>query len=145
MISYPTQEPRVSESLARFARTHLRTPAQRAVYRTVGARPDAWWSATEIADHTGTSVLEVDQVLRGFAAAGILHDRAGPAGRRYSWHRDLRYVFDGTSPTGELIDPICGMPVAADSPHVGHATDGAALRFCSQGCLAAHRRRSRRR
>ena len=145
MTSHVADPASIPDSLLRFARSHLRTPAQLAVYRTVGTRPDAWWSATEIADHTGTDVTEVDQALRGFAAAGILHDHVGAAGRRYSWHRDLRYVFDGTSPTGELIDPICGMPVAADSPHVGHDTGGAALRFCSQVCLTAHRRRLRRR
>ena len=47
-----------------------------------------------------------------FAGAGILHERTHPSGARlYCWHDELRYLFDGTGPRAELVDPICGMPV----------------------------------
>lgn len=134
------------DPLVRFARAHLRTPAQHAVYRSVGNNPDAWWSATEIAQHAGLDVTDIDQSLRSFAATGILHERVHPTGRRlYRWRDELRYVLDGTPPPPELIDPICGMPVNADSAYTGHDATGATLHFCSRWCQAAHRNRLRRR
>ena len=40
-----------------------------------------------------------------------------------------------TEPTGpEFVDPVCGMTVAADSPHrFRHA--GVEYRFCCDGCV----------
>lgn len=136
----------VPGSLARFARAHLRTPAQHAVYRAVGSDPDSWWTAGEIATHSGLDRAEVDQALRGFAAAGILHERAYQSGgRRYRWHDELRYVFDGTAPPSERIDPVCGMPVDPDTAYAARDTTGATVYFCSRWCRAAHRSRRHRR
>lgn len=140
------QDSPVSTPWDRFASAHLRTRAQRAVYRAVGSNPESWWSAVEIAKHAGFDHAEVDQVLRSFAGAGILHERTHPSGARlYCWYHELRYLFDGTAPRAELVDPVCGMPVAADSPHTGHDPTGATVAFCSRWCQAAHRARLRRR
>ncbi|MEO7980678.1 MAG: hypothetical protein ABI807_07290 [Sporichthyaceae bacterium] len=135
----------VPDPLVRFARAHLRNPPRYAVYRTAGSTPDAWWSATEIAQHAGLDIADIDRALRGFAAAGILHERVSPGGRLCRWRDELRYVLDGTSPPAELIDPICGMPVNADSAYTGHDATGATVHFCSRWCQAAHRNRLRRR
>ena len=134
------------EPLQRFARAHLRTPAQHAVYRTIASDPDASWSATEVAAHTGLDQHDIDQTLRSFTAAGIFRDAtAGKAGEhRYQWRPQLRYLLEGTTPSGDCIDPVCGMPVGADTPHTGRDSSGALVRFCSSYCRAAYRARSRR-
>lgn len=133
------------ESLSRFARAHLRTPAQHAVYRTLATDPDACWSAAEIAAHTGLDQHDIDQTLRSFTAAGIVREVTSPAGGRcYRWRTQLRYLLDGTTPTDEFLDPVCGMPVDADTPHTGRDSTGALVRFCSLYCRAAYRTRSRR-
>lgn len=130
------------DPLVHFARAHLRTPVQRAVYRTVGSNPDGWWTASEIAEHTGLDPLDVGQTLRGFASAGILHEERGGPVRTYRWHDELRYVFEGSAPEGVMIDPVCGMPVGTDSPHVGHDETGAIVRFCSRYCQLTYRSRA---
>lgn len=127
------------DPLAHFARAHLRTAAQRAVYRTVGSNPDSWWTGSEIAGHTGFDPLDIARILRGFAAAGILHEQRRGQGRRYRWHDDVRYVLDGTTPRGAMTDPVCGMPVRADSPHLDTDAEGATVRFCSRFCQLAFR------
>lgn len=134
----------IGTPLARFARAHLRTRAQRAVYQTVGSNPESWWRAAEIAAHKDLDHAEIDQALRSFAAAGILHERTHPSGGRiYRWHDELRYLFQRTSPPADLIDPVCGMPVDTDSPHTGHDATGVVVHFCSTWCRAAHRARLR--
>lgn len=102
------------------------------MYQTVGSNPDDWWSATEIAQHAGLDVTDIDQALRSFAAAGTLHERASPGHRFYRWRDELRYVLAGTPPPPGLVDPICGMPVNADSAYSGHDATGATVHFCSR-------------
>lgn len=133
------------EPLGRFARAHLRTPAQQAVYQTVASDPEATWSAAEIAAHTRLAHHDIGQVLRSFAAAGILRETASPGrDRRYRWRPELRYLLDGSAPRAEFIDPVCGMPVDPDTPHTGRDASGALVRFCSPYCGAAYRGRRRR-
>ncbi len=137
--------PAIPEPLARFARAHLRTPAQHAVYRIVGSNPDTAWTASEIKHHSALDEHEIDRALRGFAAAGILRDEPCPAGgRQYRWRPELRYLLDGSLLATEAVDPICGMPVDPDSPHRASDATGALVRFCSPYCRAAFRARSRR-
>jgi len=127
------------EALARFARGHLHSEAEYAVYRTVGGDRAEGWTADEIATHADVDVGDVHRALRRFAAARILVEEAGHGGRqRYRWRSELSYLFDGTSPPG-LVDPVCGMPVEAGSPHAATDTTGAAVRFCSAWCRAAFR------
>ncbi|MDQ6618114.1 MAG: YHS domain-containing protein, partial [Pseudomonadota bacterium] len=42
-------------------------------------------------------------------------------------------VVDGPAPP--LMDPVCGMTVSVDSPHVLHH-EGRPVYFCSSGCKA---------
>lgn len=108
----------IPEPLGRFARAHLRTPAQHAVYRIVGSDPDAAWTATEITHHSALDEHEIDRALRCFAAARILREEPCPAGgRQYRWRPELRYLLDGTVPATDVVDPICGKPVDPDGPH----------------------------
>ena len=137
----------VSGPLVRGARAHLRSPAQHAVYRAVGSNPDSWWTAAEIAAHSGLDHADIDQALRGFAGAGILDERTNASvGRLYRWHNDLRYVLGGSSPPPEeLVDPVCGMPVDPDTGYTARNATGATVHFCSMWCRAAYRARRHRR
>ena len=115
------------------------------MYRTLGSDTDRWWTADEITDHTGLDIIDIGQTLRTLAAAGVLHEHDRQAQRReYRWHDELRYLFDRSEPTADLIDPVCGMPVSPDSAHTGRDRSGAIVRFCSRWCQATYRARARR-
>jgi YHS domain-containing protein len=137
--------PAIPKPLARFARAHLRTPAQHAVYRIVGSNPDTAWTATEIKHHSALDEQAIDRACRGFAAAGILCDESCLAGgRQYRWRPELRYLLDGSLPAAEAVDPICGVPVDPDSTHRASDAASALAHFCSPYCGAAFHTRSRR-
>lgn len=90
----------------------------------------------EVASHAAVSHHEADQALRRFPAAGIV-TRLDLPGRphRYRWTLEMGHLADGTTTSGwEVVDPVCGMPVPADSPHIGHDVD-LDVRFCSLACL----------
>lgn len=125
-----------SEAFERFARAHLGDRTERAVYAVVAGTPATEWAVGEVAAHATVSHHEADQALRRFAAAGIV-TRLDLPGRphRYRWTLEMRYLADGrTTPGWDLVDPMCGMPVPADSPHVAHDGD-LDVRFCSLPCL----------
>lgn len=123
------------ERLARFARAHLRSPAQRAVYATLAGAPTRATTARAIAERFPVDARQVDVVLRQFEAAGI----AEPAGRtadgqrRFRWRRTMAYLHTEDDPPA-LLDPVCGMPLPPDTAYQegGH-------RFCSLRCHMAWR------
>jgi YHS domain-containing protein len=128
--------------LQQFIRTHLRTPAQRAVYAALGGSPERPLSVQDIAPLGRVDDYEIDVALRKFAAAGILErvvPEAGPA--QYRWRDEMRYLFEAVLPPNaeDVIDPVCGMPVAPESPHVLRDASGQAILFCSLDCLTIFR------
>lgn len=121
-----------------LAQAHLRTPAERAVFAVL-AGTRLWWTADSAARAAGVGGLDADQALRRFAAAGIVDQDAGTAGRRYRYRAEMDYLHGDADPDDELRDPVCGMPVAADTPHVAD-DHGRVVRFCSIPCLTRWRR-----
>lgn len=124
----------------RFARAHLSTPVERAVYLTLVGAGTGSWSAAEIAERDHLARQEVAGVLERFEAAGIaeLVGRKGGA-PRYRWRSDMNYVLEASGESFERVDPVCGMPVSADTPYVARDAEGRVRRFCSSICLAAFR------
>ena len=128
----------VSDAFLQFARAHLLTAADRAVYPVLAADRARAWTAGEVAAQAGVSHHEADQALRRFAAAGIVtHSRSPGAPHRYQWTAAMAYLF-GLETTVQFVDPVCGMPVPEDSPHVVHDGDRD-VRFCSLPCLVRWR------
>jgi YHS domain-containing protein len=120
----------------RFAGEHLRTRAERVVYFTLVAQTRASWSAAEIAALSALDSPIVGAVLDGYEAAGIVEADESRPGRRYRWRSDMTYLFGDGVGGADLIDPVCGMRVAGDTPY--SAVDAGARRwtFCSALCLA---------
>jgi len=125
-----------------LAQVHLRTPAERAVFAVVtGGR--RWWTPASAARAASVDGLDADRALRRFAAAGIVDQEVGPAGRRYRYRAEMDYLQGDIDVDDELRDPVCGMPVAADTPHVAD-DHGRVVRFCSVPCLTLWQRSQRR-
>lgn len=129
-----------------LARAHLRTRVERAVFAVVSGAAGRWWTASAAARAARVNNIDADQTLRRFAAAGIVEEKAGSAGRRYRYRAEMDYLTtEGvTDGNGELRDPVCGMPVAADTPHVAH-DHGRVVRFCSIPCQVRWQRAQRSR
>ena len=124
-----------------FGRTHLSTPAERGVYLSlVGAPSDSQLSAKDIASERGVELAEVESVLARFESAGIAQaiDLVSEP-RRYRWRDDMRYLEAGDLGSFDVVDPICLMPVRADTPYTARDAEGEDRRFCSSRCLAAFR------
>lgn len=135
----------MDDTVAAFAAAHLRDRTSRAVYLVVTTGRTRWWTSAGVARHTRTDPHEVDQELRRFAAAGIVEPSAA-AGRatRYRWRNEMDYLLTlGPADGPGDIDPECGMPVPAGTPHELRAADGTVTRFCSLPCLLRFRRRHR--
>lgn len=129
-----------NESLARFARAHLLTAAERHVYAAIAGSSEIW-TATGAAKAADVSHHEADHALRRFVKAGILEPVGSWHPPRYHWRAEMSYLLDGSEPAG-LRDPVCGMPVAPDAPLIDEG-GSVAVRFCSLPCLV--RWRSQRR
>lgn len=132
---------------AALARAHLRTRAERAVFGVVAASSGRWWTAPAAARAAGVDEIDADQALRRFAAAGIVEQELGRTdGSRYRYRAEMAYLSTGgdTEEDGELRDPVCGMPVAPDTPHVAD-DHGHVVRFCSLPCLVLWQRAHRAR
>lgn len=129
-----------------LALAHLRTRVERAVFAVVAGDSARWWTAAAAARAAGVDELDADQALRRFGAAGIVEQEAGSAGRRYRYRAEMAYLSTGggAEEDGELRDPVCGMPVAADTPHVAE-DHGRVVRFCSIACLVRWQRARRSR
>lgn len=126
-----------------LAQAHLRTAVERAVFAVLAGSARRWWTAAGAARAARASALDADQALRRFAAAGIVDQEPGTAGRRYRYRAEMGYLHGDADVDEELRDPVCGMPVTADTPHV--ADDGGhVVRFCSIPCLTLWQRAQRR-
>ncbi len=123
----------------RFARRHLATGVERAVYLTLVSQLAESWSAAEIAEREGLDPAKAARVLEEFRSAGIVDALDGPRGRRYRWCSDMDYLFRGSADALGGVDPVCGMPVAEESPYVAHDAYRRLRRFCSSLCLAVFR------
>lgn len=120
---------------ARFARAHLGTRAERAVYFTLVAQFAPSWSAREIARLKDLDVRTVEDVLDRYVAVGIVEVTDAPAGRRYQWRSDMSYLFGSGPSAPELVDPVCGMTVEQWTPY--RLQDGLQLWvFCAPVCMA---------
>lgn len=125
-----------------FRDAHLPTSVDWAVFIVMSSLGDESLTAAEVARDARASHHEADQALRRFAAAGIV-ERIDEAGRprRYRLHEEMAYLATGQERTGTL-DPVCGMPISEDSPHV--IDDGEErVVFCSLPCLVRWRHRHR--
>lgn len=137
---------RDDDPFARLTEAHLPTAAERAVFRVLAGARRRVWTVAAAARAALVSDHEADLALRRFSAAGILERLDEPGRpRRYRWRAEMAYLHEGTEPPGR-IDPVCGMPVPPDSPHVAEH-DGQEIAFCSLPCLvrwrAGHRARPR--
>lgn len=121
-----------------FARRHLATREERAVYLTLVSQQHASWSAHEIAKRNRLDEHDVERVLDDFQAAAIVEED-GPSkdGPRYRWRSDMSYLFAPPGAPATETDPVCGMPVLPDTPYVAPDTSGEIRRFCSSLCRAA--------
>lgn len=128
---------------AQFTDAHLTSEIQRAVFWVLAGSQDRVWTATDVARDAQVSDHEADLVLRRFKAAGILARVDEPGyPRRYRWPSQMAYLHDGSEPPPGRHDPVCGMPVPADSPHLAEY-DGQEISFCSLSCLVLWRRQHR--
>ena len=123
----------------RFARAHLSTRAERAVYLALVSASHESRTAGELAAATGLDRAKVLRVLDRFETSGIAEREEGPDGPRFRWRADMEYLFEGPDASAGWVDPVCAMPVTLDTPY--RATDnlGGELRFCSSVCLAEFR------
>lgn len=120
---------------SRFARRHLVTPEQRAVYLALVGQEAGCWSAGELAERTRLDPDETERVLEAFEAAGVVQTISAPDGHRFRWRSDLGYLFGDEGEDPDLIDPVCGMPVLAESPFLADDPQHGRRRFCSAPCL----------
>ena len=124
--------------LALFMEAHLPTDAEWRVFAVIAGARDEVWTAAAAARDANVSDHEADQALRRFSAAGIVERFDDPGHpRRYRWQPSMDYLNARTEPLGAR-DPVCGMPVAPDSPHVVEDGDERVV-FCSMPCLVRWR------
>jgi YHS domain-containing protein len=135
---------RADSLFSQFATAHLLTDAERAVFEVLADSLQRVWTAGGVAREAGVSDHEADRALRRFNVAGIverLDDSCRP--RRYRWRPEMGYLHHTSEPSGRR-DPVCGMPVPADSPHIV-VHDGQEVVFCSLRCLVRWRSEHRAR
>lgn len=137
-MSFTTQSSSdLDDARARFARRHLATREERAVYRTLISDRTEAWSASEIAERHHSDRDVIARILETFDAAGISEPVDGPEGHRHRWRSEMDYLVGGVGDRHEQVDPVCGMPVSDSSPYVAYDVHGRTTRFCSPLCLAA--------
>lgn len=124
---------------SRFAGKHLDTREERAVYLTLVGQEAESWSARELAERNHLDPDETKRVLESFEAASVVDTIDAPEDRRYRWRADMDYLFGEEGDSPEWVDPVCGMPVLANSPYVADDAYRRPRRFCSSLCLAAFR------
>jgi hypothetical protein len=90
--------------------SHGHGPNARAIWRTLAAKPDTWWSSAQLRDHLGLliSASEIGGILRAFAVKGYVR-RSSTHGRIHSYA-----VTDKCTPLpGESIKPPRAFAVPA--------------------------------
>jgi YHS domain-containing protein len=123
----------------RFARAHLSTRAERAVYLAlVGASPESR-TADEVAAASVLDRKDVVRVLDRLETSGIVERDEGPDGPYYLWRADMDYLFESHDASAGWVDPVCAMPVTLDTPFRATNNLGGEQRFCSSVCLAEFR------
>jgi hypothetical protein len=126
----------VDSLFSQFATAHLLTDVERAVFGVLADSVHRVWTAGGVARDARVSDHEADQALRRFSAAGIVERLDEPCRpRRYRWLTEMGYLHDTSEPVGRR-DPVCGMPVPAESPHIV-VHDGLEVGFCSLRCWCA--------
>lgn len=127
-----------------FATAHLLTDVERDVFWVLAASPQRVWTAGDVAREARVSDHEAVRALRQFSLAGIVERLDEPCRpRRYRWRPEMGYLHRTSEPTGRC-DPVCGMRVPADSPHIV-VQDGREVVFCSLRCLVRWRSEHRAR
>ena len=94
---------------SRFARRHLDTREERAVYLTLAGREGGSWSVRELAQRNHLDPDDTERVLEAFEAAGVVDAIDAPEGRRYRWRSDMNYLFGENDPPGP-VDPSAACP-----------------------------------
>jgi hypothetical protein len=84
------------------------------------------WSAADLAGQAALASADVARILRQYAAAGIVEDLNSTEEGRYRWRADLGYLFGIQGDGAASVDPVCDMPVTADSTYRGSGPDGRA-------------------
>jgi hypothetical protein len=88
---------------SRFARRHLGTREERAVYLTLVGQEAGSWSVRDLAKRSHLNPDDTERVLEEFEAAGVVEVIDTREGRRYRWRSDMNYLFGegdgGTPPT----------------------------------------------
>lgn len=128
---------------SRFAKAHLRTHTQRAVYFTLVAQIADSWSAAEIATLKHLDAGSVEAVLDHYVAAGVVDLLQTEAGNRYRWRSDMAYLVEDEARVATTLDPVCGMTVTAGTPYWLAEASGELWLFCSELCLATFRAKPR--
>lgn len=118
-----------------FARVHLTTRAERAVYFTLVAQLAESWSATELARLKNLDVRTVEAVLDRYSVAGIVEVADVPMGGRYQWRSDMSYLFGSGPSGGKLVDPVCGMAVDGWTPYCFEDAFQRLWMFCAPVCM----------
>lgn len=121
---------------ARFAERHLATDAQRRIYLVLVSQQARLWSAGDLATQTGLQPRQAERVLTRYLEADIVQDVGSADGGRYRWRSDLNYLLGADDAGSQWLDPVCDMPVTADSPYQVEDASGRTWRFCASVCLA---------
>lgn len=122
---------------SRFARRHLGTQEERAVYLTLVGQEAESWSARELAERNHLGLDAIARVLEAFEAAGVVDAFDARGAHRYRWRSDMNYLIGEEGHSPGWVDPVCGMPVLPNSPYVADDAYRRPRRFCSSLCLAA--------
>lgn len=125
------------ETLDRFSRAHLASPAELAVYLALDRTIEGSLSAQQISERTGLSIGDVDEVAASFVAAGIFQATSSLGRSAYTRRRAADYLEPGSAGSTTDVDPVCGMRLPGGSAFVEQDADGNQVHFCSARCRAA--------
>jgi len=140
-----------SETLGRFSRAHLASPAELEVYMALERTAQGSLSAEQIAERTGLPIGEVDRVVAAFVAAGIFRAKSFLGTPVYHRRPDADYLYvaarveaaaggveaEAAAKVDVEVDPVCGMRLPEGSTFTERDVDGHEVHFCSARCRAA--------